>query len=194
MPSNNDYYNLHARKFFDATVSVDMSALYAAFLAKLPRGAAILDAGCGSGRDAKAFVDRGYAVTAFDASPELAKLASALCGFEVATRGFRDVREVAAYDGIWCCASLLHVSPGDMGVVLGTLWRALRSGGCFYLSFKCGSGERERAGRVFTDADEATVRGWLEGLPGAHGAEVWETQDSRPERTDRWLNVLVSKK
>ena len=41
----------------------------------LPAGARILDAGCGSGRDAKAFAALGHRVTAFDASPELAALA-----------------------------------------------------------------------------------------------------------------------
>lgn len=60
------YYERNAREFFDSTVSVDMSPQYRAFLARLDPGAHILDAGCGSGRDAKAFADRGFAVTAFD--------------------------------------------------------------------------------------------------------------------------------
>ena len=62
-----------------------MSALQEAFLSRPPGSPKILDAGCGSGRDAKAFDDRGHQVSAFDASGELAELASEYCGFAVQT-------------------------------------------------------------------------------------------------------------
>lgn len=78
-----DYYRQGASGFFAATANVDMTALHERFLASLPGGARILDAGCGSGRDAKAFAERGHQVVAFDASPELARLASAHCGLPV---------------------------------------------------------------------------------------------------------------
>ena len=90
MNKNAEYYSQNAASFFEATVSVDMSPLYEAFLSKLPTRAQVLDAGCGSGRDAKAFADRGHDVSAFDASAELARLASAHCGFEVAARTFSE--------------------------------------------------------------------------------------------------------
>ncbi|NJN00325.1 MAG: methyltransferase domain-containing protein [Aquincola sp.] len=67
---------------------VDMTPIHQRFLARLESGAHILDAGCGSGRDAKAFAEAGFRVTAFDASAELARLASTYCGFEVAVRRF----------------------------------------------------------------------------------------------------------
>ena len=78
--------------------------------ATLEPGAFVLDAGCGSGRDAKWFAQQGGKVAAFNVSPELARLASQYCGFEVAIQRFSDVTETSAYDGIWCCASLLHVA------------------------------------------------------------------------------------
>ncbi|MFY7856638.1 MAG: class I SAM-dependent methyltransferase, partial [Rubrivivax sp.] len=99
-----DYYRQGASGFFAATANVDMTALHERFLASLPGGARILDAGCGSGRDAKAFAERGHRVVAFDASPELARLAIAHCGFEVQVKTFEAIDEVDAYDGIWCCA------------------------------------------------------------------------------------------
>lgn len=49
-----------------------MSPLRERFLAHIPAGGYIVDAGCGSGRDAKAFIARGYQFTAFDASLALA--------------------------------------------------------------------------------------------------------------------------
>ena len=81
MDNTNQYYKQFAAEFFSSTVNVDMAALRQRFVANLRPGAHILDAGCGSGRDAKAFALAGFKVSAFDASPELACLASAHCGF-----------------------------------------------------------------------------------------------------------------
>jgi 2-polyprenyl-3-methyl-5-hydroxy-6-metoxy-1,4-benzoquinol methylase len=103
------YYNDHAASFFADTVNVDMAELHSRFLMHVPAGGLILDAGCGSGRDSRAFMAQGYRVRAFDASPELARLASELLGQPVATRTFDHVDETACYDGIWACASLLHL-------------------------------------------------------------------------------------
>ena len=46
------YYEDHAAAFFADTATVDLAPLYARFLAHLPAESRILDAGCGSGRDA----------------------------------------------------------------------------------------------------------------------------------------------
>jgi superfamily II DNA or RNA helicase/HKD family nuclease/SOS-response transcriptional repressor LexA len=191
MNKNAKYYRQNAVSFFEATVSVNMSPLHEAFLSKLPTRAHVLDAGCGSGRDAKVFADLGHVVSAFDASADLARLASAHCGFEVAARTFAEVTEVEAYDGIWCCASLLHVPAAEMASILRGLWRALRPRGCLYLSFKLGAGERADGGRDFTDTDEVTLRGWLDSLPHVAAIETWITEDQRPDRFERWINALV---
>ncbi len=69
MTDTHSYYEQNAEQFFADTVDVDMSVLYARFLESIPAGGYILDAGCGSGRDSKAFASSGYRVAAFDASP-----------------------------------------------------------------------------------------------------------------------------
>jgi SAM-dependent methyltransferase len=170
-----------------------MSPLHDKFAERIAPGGHVLDAGCGSGRDAKAFASRGFTVTAFDGSPALAKLASEHCGFPVQVRTFTEVEEVEAYDGIWSCASLLHVPAAEMTATLRRLWRALKPGGAFYVSFKLGEGERSQGGRTFTDADEPTVRLWFSEVGGAELTEVWVTSDSRPERNDQWLNAIAFK-
>src|SRR5665647_2060216 len=109
MPNTIDFYNENAVEFFADTVNVDMDELHTRFLMHIPDGGLILDAGCGSGRDSKAFLAQGYRVRAFDASPALAQMASGLIGQPVATRAFDQVEEIACYDGIWACASLLHL-------------------------------------------------------------------------------------
>jgi 2-polyprenyl-3-methyl-5-hydroxy-6-metoxy-1,4-benzoquinol methylase len=63
-----EYYQQNADEFFNGTINVDMSNIYQHFTKDLHANALILDAGCGSGRDSKAFLDMGYKVDAFDAS------------------------------------------------------------------------------------------------------------------------------
>lgn len=194
MERTNQYYEQFATEFFDRTVGANMTEIHRRFLAQLAPGGRVLDAGCGSGRDAKAFAEAGFQVTAFDASAELARLASAHCGFAVAVRCFEDVDEVDSFDGIWCCASLLHVSSAAMRSTLDRLWRALRPGGTLYVSFKHGTGERMQGGRRFTDADEPTLRQWLGRWSDLYQLDVWLTDDQRPDRTERWINALATRK
>jgi superfamily II DNA or RNA helicase/HKD family nuclease/SOS-response transcriptional repressor LexA len=194
MDHTDEYYEESAAEFFGSTVGVDMTPLHQRFLARLQPKAHILDAGCGSGRDSKAFAEAGFRVSAFDASTSLARLASAHCGFEVAVRRFEDVDEVAEFDAIWCCASLLHVPMAAMPGTLERLWRALRPGGTLYVSFKHGTGERVHEGRRFTDADEAVLRQWLDHFPDVYELDVWITEDQRPGRTERWTNALATRK
>jgi len=190
---NSDYYQQHAQRFFSETVDVDMSELYRPFVAHLKPGARILDAGCGSGRDAKAFSEMGHEVEAFDASTELVELARQHTGLPVKQMRFEDVTEVERYDGIWCCASLLHVPLAELPGVMAQLSEALKPGGVWYLSFKYGSGEREKDGRRFTDMDEAGFAEVLSELSGIEVMECWQTHDQRPEREDSWINLVLSK-
>ena len=144
MPS---YYDQNAERFFNDTVGVDLSSLHRAFLQHIPKGGFILDAGCGSGRDSKAFLNQGYRVAAFDASAQLATLASEHIGQHVVQRSFSDMREIAIYYGVWACASLLHVALPELPSALRCLWDSLKPGCVFYLSFKAGKGEFTRSGR-----------------------------------------------
>lgn len=191
---NNDYYQQHAERFFSETVTVDMSALYQPFVAHLKPGARILDAGCGSGRDARAFSALGYDVEAFDASAELVELARQHSGLPVEQKRFEDVTDVDRYDGIWCCASLLHVPLAELPGVMMLLARALKPGGVWYVSFKYGCGERAKDGRVFTDMDEIKLNDLIADLENIVLLDTWITGDKRPERQDeKWLNSLLRK-
>lgn len=187
-----DYYDIHAAAFFAETRDVDMEPLYARFLAYVQPGGRLLDAGCGSGRDTRAFLERGYAVTAFDASPTLATLASAHCGIEVEIRRFQDLDWSETFDGIWACASLLHVPLAELPEAVQRLAQALKPAGVLYASFKYGSGEREHGGRRFTDLDEDGLAALVAGIEGLEIQEIWTTADRRPGReSEHWLNALL---
>ena len=187
------YYDTQADTFYDQTVNVDMSALYEKFLAYIPPGGHLLDAGCGSGRDAKAFLERRFQVTAFDASAALAKKASALLGQEVRCCRFDQVTEVSQFDGVWACASLLHVPQGELLHAMTSLVSSLRAGGIFYASFKSGAGERTDAhGRHFTNMTQDSLIQLVEQTKGLDLLETWETRDQRPERqNESWWNLIA---
>lgn len=211
---NKGYYQRHAQRFYADTVDVDMSALYQRFVSYLKPGAYLLDAGCGSGRDTKAFSTMGYEVDAFDASAELVELARQLSGKPVALMRFQEVNEPEKYDGIWCCASLLHVPEPELPGVMASLSNALKPAGVWYLSFKYGSGEQEKDGRIFTDMDEEGLKALVaglnnrscenaervdneaeEGMNAIQIADIWKTGDLRPERgAEIWLNGILVKR
>lgn len=188
-----NYYQHNADSFFTATVAVDMSSLYAPFVEALTPSELILDAGCGSGRDAKAFAEMGYRVEAFDASSEMVARAARYSGLPVRQRSFTDISETARYDGIWCCASLLHVPGDELPGVMQRLATALKPGGVWYVSFKYGTGERETEGRRFTDLDEAGLTALVAALADIDITRMWQTLDKRPERSETWLNALLLK-
>jgi SAM-dependent methyltransferase len=189
------YYDKSADAFEEQTADLDMSAIQMRFLAHMPPSGTILDAGCGVGRDALFFAQRGYRMAAFDASAEMVARARRRLGgvADVQQMGFEDVNWVDAFDGIWACASLLHVATADLPGVSRRLVTALRPGGVWYLSFKYGEGERYSRGRRFTDQTEETLKQALSGLD-VEVVDTWVSGDIRAGRSDEaWLNVVVRK-
>ena len=190
MNSTINYYNNNAKEFCECTLQADMSLCRNMFLKYMVANGHILDAGCGSGRDSKAFQELGYAVSAFDASEEICRFATEYLGQEVQCRRFEDVTEENCYDGIWASASLLHVAKKNLPDVLTRLKRALKAGGILYASFKYGETEKMRGERSFSDfTEEQAKQLFLE-----NGFEVLEfalTGDVREGRADEmWCNVV----
>jgi SAM-dependent methyltransferase len=186
------FYEQHAERFCEETLGVDMTSLYQHFLPLLPKCGRILDAGCGSGRDARAFLEQGFSVTAFDASPMLAEFAEIHLGQPVHRLRFQDLTWHQRFDGIWACASLLHVPENELADAVQRLSRSLKNGGILYASFKYGSGERACNGRRFTDLDETGLADLLRTVKGMKEVRTWTTGDLREGReTERWLNTLL---
>lgn len=186
-----DFYNQNANSFFESTVNVDMSSFHSRFLSLVKPGGRILDAGCGSGRDAKIFKDLGYLVSAFDASEELVKLAREYSGVDVQVNSFSQFGDQDIYDGIWACASLLHVPTTELPKAIDNLWNALRLNGVLYLNFKLGDKECMRGDRFFTDMNESSLTDLLRNY--ASPFDIWVTKDQRPDREEYWVNGLFIK-
>ena len=188
------YYDDNADIFIHETRNVDFSAVQNLFLSRLKKSAVILDFGCGSGRDTKCFLDKGYSVEAVDGSTEMCKAASEYTGTEVKQMLFQELNAYEKYDGIWACSSILHLKSSELKDVLKKMCCALKSNGVAYVSFKYGSFEGERNGRYFIDMTEATLKKVLEEVGGFIVEEEWITGDVRQGREDeRWLNVILRK-
>ena len=190
-----NYYAENAADFASGTVNDDFSSIQKRFLTRLQPGASILDFGCGSGRDTKAFLARGYRVTAIDGSQELCAIASANTGLPVRQMLFDELNDVEAYDGIWACASILHVPSAELPDIFRRMITALKPGGIIYTSFKYGTFEGERNGRRFTDFTEETFAAFLKQFPELTIEDQWISADVRPGRSnEKWLNVILGKR
>jgi SAM-dependent methyltransferase len=187
------FYDTNAEDYCKSTLETDMESLYIPFLELIPVGGKILDAGCGSGRDTKAFLERGYFVTSFDASARMVELSSHLTGLQTHHMRFQDVDFHDDFDGIWACSSLLHVQQTEIDDVIARLSTALRPQGILYLSFKEGKGERSLGGRHYTDFTEMSLKDFLTGRSEFEIVRIWTSNDPRPNREERWVNALVRK-
>ena len=88
-----DYYNKNAQSFVSGTVSVKFTQIQDKFLEKLKPHALILDFGCGSGRDTRYFLSKGYQVDAIDGSAQMCRIASEYTGIKVRQMLFQELDE-----------------------------------------------------------------------------------------------------
>lgn len=187
------FYDENGDRFFQNTAHIDVSHLYEPFLKHLAPGAHILEAGCGSGRDAKAFLERGYTVTAFDGSAKMAELASEYTGLAVRHLTFQEMDFSGTFDGLWANASLLHVPLDEMPDVFRKCIAALKIGGVWYAGFKEGETPRiSPDGRHFTNFTAVTFRQFAAGFSQLEILDIYRTEDARPRHAgEYWLNVLL---
>ena len=189
-----NYYNLNAKKFIENTQNADMHLTQDKFLQLLPESASILDFGCGSGRDTKYFLEKGYQVVATDGSAELCRLAGNFTGIKVKEMLFQELDEIGVYDGIWACSSILHLPKQELLPVIRKMCIALKDNGVIYTSFKYSNFEGERNGRYFTDFTEDTFREFIKVIPELMIEDQWITLDVRPGRgEEKWLNLILRK-
>lgn len=125
------------------------------FVAALPSDAAILELGCGGGRDAEALIAAGFHVDATDGCTALAEKAAARIGQPVRVMRFEELAIADRYDGVWANACLLHVPRAGLSDILKRIHLALVPRGLFVASYKTGLDEgRDRFGRYFNYPDK----------------------------------------
>jgi SAM-dependent methyltransferase len=134
----------YVKRWLDPAVILNFLEGFIALLAGKGR---ILDVGCGPGRDAKFFSDRGFGVVGIDMSRRLLSIAQQVASQVPFLK--MDMRSLAfqpsSFDGIWACASLIHVPRGEALATLCGFRRALKSNGSLYVSVKKGEGRASQS-------------------------------------------------
>ena len=132
-----DYYDLHAQQFFEGTQDHDVTQNIAALLDAIETESphAILDLGCGPGRDLAAFAALGHHAVGVDGSARFAEMARLASGCEVWQQDFVKLDlPPARFDGVFANATLFHVPSAALAQVLRALHATLKPGGVLFSS------------------------------------------------------------
>lgn len=185
-----DYYNKNTDAFIQSTKNAMMMKMHSTFAKMLPEGGKILDLGCGSGRDSRAFIKRGFDVTAIDGSEEVCKRATKYIGKPVRCMLFSELDYEKEFDGVWACAALLHVPKDKMRDIVKRIKRSMKGGGAIFVSVMYGDFEGDRRSKYYSDYEEEELRNiFVE--EGFRDLETFVTEDLRAGREgDKWLNLL----
>ena len=174
------YYSEHFNEYIASTINVDMSPIYALF-EPLLKGKKILDVGFGSGRDMLYFQSKGYEVFGIDTEPAFVKHAKEV-GLDAVGGNAATFRTDEKFDGIWACASLLHLKKTQMRKAIENLKGMLANDGVLFVSLKEGDAETmDENGRIMTFVSKE----FLENL----GFRILSVTDDAKEREICWLNA-----
>ncbi len=191
-----EYYNKNAKQYCEQTLEGKIQENYDRFLKSIPKGAYILDFGCGSGRDSKYFIEQGYKIKAIDGSTEMCKLASEYIKQEVKCMKFDELEEVEKYDAIWACSSILHVEKDKLPNILEKMVRAIKGNGIIYTSFKIGTGYEIKEGKYYNYVTKEKMEEILNDLNmKVKMIDYFETLPStKREATNTvWANFIIQK-
>ena len=192
-----DYYNKYAAKIFEETVEEEVSEKFRdEFRSYLEEGDAILDLGCGSGRDSLDFYERGYDVTPLDGSEEMCRLAEVHTDLEVLCEKYEDMDFDDAFEGVWAREAFIHVPKDEIRGILLKVRNSLTKNGVFYTSVSEGEFEGFSGELYFTDYEKSELEELLEDC-GFRVLDIWEVRDDEIRRGyegNGWLHVLAQKK
>ena len=196
------YYDKFSREYAARTMNTDvcefMKGFYKEFTKHMMMGNRILDAGCGPGRDTRFFIESGYTVVSIDPSAEMARLCNEYPHSYCLQVGFGDINFVEEFDGVWACASILHLSFEDAKKAISKLATALKPGGVIYISLKEGKGASiDEDGRYFCLYDKRTADKLLEVENRLEKIGDWWSNSallSTPKQSVSFLNIILRRK
>lgn len=187
-----EFYNNNYEDYFKSTVAVDMSSIRQVLTQKLEPKSILLDAGCGSGRDTKAFKEAGFIVFAFDASAKMAEIAQKYTGVPVDVHEFKDLRDISFYDGVFASASLLHLNDSELSTAVDRVFVSLAPGGWVVATFKKGAGtEVDSNGRFFNYQSESNIEAVFTSV-GFSQIQTYVMSDTMGRQQD-WIVLSAQK-
>ena len=127
-------------------------------------------------------------------SKELAELARERLEVNVSAGDMVTWRASEPYDGIWCCASLIHLNDDEKKRFFGNLQYNLKPGGVIYISVKDGieSGVDEE-GVYTSNCTAEELKSYLNGA-ACDVLETVVTEDAMGRPGVKWLNVIAKKR
>jgi len=167
------HYDQGAEDFWLATRDHDVSQNIAALLQFIESTPpfAILDFGCGPGRDLRTFTQLGHVATGLEGSPKLAEMARVHSGCEVLQQNFLALDLPAArFDGVFANAALFHVPAQELPRVLRELHATLKPGGVLFSSNPRGEGQEGWRGERYGAFHD--LASWRESMTAAGFAEL----------------------
>ncbi|HKX38580.1 MAG TPA: class I SAM-dependent methyltransferase [Burkholderiales bacterium] len=152
---------------------------------------AILDFGCGPGRDLKTFRDLGHEAVGLEGAPGFARMAREHSGCEVWEQDFLALElPRARFDGIFANAALFHVPSQELPRVLGELRAALKPRGVLFSSNPRGANEEGWSrGRYGAFHDHAGWKRFLEAA-GFEELEHYYRPPGLPREQQLWLATV----
>lgn len=168
-----------------------------AFARRVTGGRRVLDLGCGPGRDVAFLAELGCQPVGLDLS--LGMLAEARHRLPTAPWIRSDLRRLPfapnQFDGVWACASLLHLPRAELPPALSEILRMLRQpGGVLFLALKGGQGEEwltdgDGQRYFFAFYNPAEIRTMLR-QAGFQVFESWVAAD-QAGRNRPWINFIA---
>jgi len=156
-------------------------------------GDIILDAGCGVGRDTRHFIREGFRVVSFDASIEMVKLCNQYPFAYCLHKSFSDIDFIEEFDGVWACASLIHLNQRDFCDALYRLSKALKPGGIIFVSLKEQNNNSKVQQRKTYYHDEKVVKKIMTKELMLKEIDVWATEGAVQDKISNWINYLYIK-
>jgi ADP-ribose pyrophosphatase YjhB (NUDIX family)/2-polyprenyl-3-methyl-5-hydroxy-6-metoxy-1,4-benzoquinol methylase len=190
-------YDAIAQNFADRWFDFRLHEQIARFVDHLRSGARVLDLGCGPGRDVAHLQELGFHAVGVDLSAGMLaegrrRGVGPLVRADMRVLPFAD----GSFNGLWCCASLLHVPKTRVPAVLSEYRRVLGHGHLF-LAVKRGEGEawvtgKDGGRRLFAYYHPAEI----ELLVERAGFQVRDCQTFAPGpgQSHPWINLLARTK
>lgn len=178
----------------DTSHDAEAAAARAALASFLRPGDLIVDAGCGFGGNAAAFIRAGFRVFAFDGVPSVAQRASQLHDIEALNLRFDQFRPQYCghiYDAVFAHAALGHVPRAGLAAVMKRLTAGLRPRGAFYASFPAGDGESRRQNGILEThlGEDEIIRLFV--AAGLEPLRLWKSGGDGEDGTSIMLNVVA---
>jgi cyclopropane fatty-acyl-phospholipid synthase-like methyltransferase len=189
---NIKYYNDNANTFIEGSKDANMRQLYSIFERHVKPKGTILDLGCGSGRDSLHFIKNNCTVTSLDGSIEMVNFCRRISYNEIIHSTFEEYEPQKKFDGIWACASLLHVDKESINSVISKYINCLNVNGVFFMSFKDREEDFIKDDRVFTCFNKSGLIKCLNNFENIEIVEFIETLDVRDNRDEqKWISAII---